>query len=96
VEVELRETEVYFEVPVSAVLEPDAEQVVEPGMVCFWTQGNSLALPYGPTPISKNRECRLVSKCNVLGKMVGDPSALKSVKDGDLIEVSLRGDCLGG
>ncbi|HET7197146.1 MAG TPA: cyclophilin-like family protein, partial [Burkholderiales bacterium] len=34
--------EVYFTTPVSAKLEQDARQVVEPGTACFWTQGNAL------------------------------------------------------
>ena len=79
--------EVYFSVPVSAVLESDAQQVVPPGTICFWVEGQSLAIPFGPTPISKGNECRLVAKVNVLGKLEGDPRGLKSVRDGDKIRV---------
>lgn len=81
--------EVYFELPVKATLETDAQQVVEPGTVCFWVQGNSLALPFGPTPVSKGDECRLVTRCNVLGKIEGDPRQLKKVKQGAAIRVEL-------
>jgi hypothetical protein len=80
--------EVYFEVPVKARLEPDARQVVDPGTVCFWVEGNSLALPFGPTPVSKGRECRLVTEVNVLGRITGDPRLLKSVKDGTAVRVA--------
>lgn len=81
--------EVYFELPVKIAPEPDARQVVDPGTVCFWVQGSSLALPYGPTPVSRGAECRLVTRVNVLGKLEGDPRALASVRDGDAIEVML-------
>jgi hypothetical protein len=81
--------EVYFELPVQAALEPDAEQVVEPGTVCFWVQGSSLALPFGPTPASKRGECRLVTRCNVLGRIAGDPRELKKVQQGAAIRVEL-------
>lgn len=80
--------EVYFTVPIEAALEPDAQQVVEPGTVCFWVEGASLALPYGATPIAQKGESRLVTKCNVLGKLDGDPRTLAGIRDGDAIEVS--------
>lgn len=84
--------EVYFELPVRAASEPDAQQVVDAGTVCFWVQGSALALPYGPTPVSKGDECRLVTKCNVLGKIEGDPRQLKKVKDGATIRVERIGN----
>ncbi|HEY5292206.1 MAG TPA: cyclophilin-like fold protein [Burkholderiales bacterium] len=80
--------EVYFTIPVDAVLESDARQVVEPGTVCFWVEGASLALPYGATPIAQKGESRLVTKCNVIGKIDGDPGALAGIRDGDTIKVS--------
>ena len=79
--------EVYFSVPVACRLEADARQVVDPGTLCYWVEGRSLALPYGPTPVSKGSECRLVAKVNVLGRVVGDPRALASIRDGEPIRV---------
>lgn len=81
--------EVYFEMPVKTALESDARQVVEPGVVCYWVEGHSLALPYGPTPVSHGEECRLVTRCNVVGKIEGDPRQLAKVRPGDSIRVEL-------
>jgi hypothetical protein len=81
--------EVYFDTGVSVSRETDARQVVEPGTVAFWTDGDALALPYGPTPISLGDECRLASPCNVLGRLDGDPRLLATVRDGDPVRVEL-------
>ncbi len=80
--------EVYFEAPFSLDLEPDARQIVEPGTVCFWTEGSSIALPYGRTPISgKDGKPKLAARCNLLGQLIGDARALAKVKSGDTIRV---------
>ena len=78
--------EVYFSTPVSVKLEPDAKQIVEPGTVCFWTQGNALALPFGRTPISTDGRPKLANACNVLGT-IRDFPALKGVKPGQKVRV---------
>ena len=80
--------EVYFATPVSAKREPDARQVVEPGTVCFWCEGDALALPYGRTPISTDERPKLASPCNVVGRLAGDPKALARIKSGEKITVS--------
>ena len=80
--------EVYFTLAATVKLEADAREVVDPGTVCFWVQGSSLALPYGPTPVSRGSECRLVTRVNVLGKLDGDPRTLATVRDGDAVEVA--------
>ncbi|MEU8920648.1 cyclophilin-like fold protein [Kitasatospora sp. NPDC048545] len=79
--------EVHFGTPVSVPREDGARQVVEPGTVAFWTDGESLALPYGPTPISRAGECRPASPCNVLGALDGDAAVLRTVRPGDPIRV---------
>ena len=80
--------EVYFEIPTKATLEKDAKQVVPPGTVCFWVEGSSLALPWGRTPISEGDEPKLVTRCNVLGRIDGDPRLLASVSSGNAITVT--------
>ncbi len=79
--------EVYFSTPVSAGLEKDARQVVEPGTVCFWTEGKAIALPFGRTPISTDERPKLASRCNVLGKILGDARKLASVRPGQAVRV---------
>ena len=84
--------EIYFQVPIGSTLEADAEQVVEPGTVGFWVEGRSLAIPFGPTPISEGQECRLATRVNLLGKVIGDPKRLKNVKVGETIKIELVTD----
>jgi hypothetical protein len=79
--------EVYFSTPVSVKLEADARQVVEPGTVCFWTEGDALALPYGRTPISTDEKPKLASRCNVLGNIIGDAKALAGIRAGAKVRV---------
>lgn len=80
--------EVYFDLPVSTELADDARQVVDPGTICYWVQGGTLALPFGPTPASQGDECRLVTEVNILGTIEGDPRVLASIHDGDTLSVS--------
>ena len=81
--------EVYFDTGVSVPRETSARQVVDPGTVAFWTDGDALALPYGPTPISRGAECRLATPCNVLGRLDGDPRLLATARAGDPVRVEL-------
>ena len=80
--------EIYFSTPVSAKLEANARQVVEPGTVCFWTEGDALALPWGRTPISTDDKPKLANPCSVLGRIVGDFRVLAKVKPGAKLKLS--------
>ena len=79
--------EVYFSVAVDASLDDDANDVVDPGAICYWVEGSALALPYGPTPASEGDECRLVAPVNTVGKLLGDPQQLSTINPGDTIVV---------
>jgi len=79
--------EVYFDVPLDADVSPTAEEVVEPGTICYWVEGKAVALPFGPTPASKGDECRLVAPVNIVGKIDGDPKVLATISAGHPVTI---------
>ena len=78
--------EVYFGVPVDAE-EENPREVVDIGAVSYWPPGSALCLFFGPTPASRGDEIRPASPVNPVGQVVGDPTVMRQVRDGDDVVV---------
>ncbi len=79
--------EVYFPAPVQAVTEPEARDVVNPGEIVFWPDGDAIAIAFGPTPLSRDGELRLASRCNIWAMAIDDVGSLRSVYAGEDIHI---------
>jgi len=79
--------EVYFSVPVSAPLEPDARDLVQAGELAFWVEGECVAIGFGPTPISAGGEIRLAARTNIWADALDDVKRLAAVRAGDEIRL---------
>lgn len=80
--------EIYFSIDVHDD-EINAKEIVELGDVGFWPPGNAFCLFFGLTPLSQKDEIKPASPINVVGKLKGNVDILKSIKNGEKVNVSL-------
>ena len=79
--------EIYFEVPVVMDQESDARAEVEVGELGYWPVGRAFCIFFGPTPVSTDERPRAYSPVNVIGRVQGDATLCKLVRDGDLVRI---------
>jgi uncharacterized protein len=79
--------EIYFSIPVNVPLDPSARAEVQVGDLAYWPPGKAFCIFWGPTPASDADEPRAASPVNAFGKVLGDPTAFSSVRDGAKITI---------
>ena len=72
--------EFYFEIPVKTSLDETATTRVSIGDIGYWPPGSALAIFFGPTPMSAGAEPVPASAVNLVGKIHGDATTLRSAK----------------
>lgn len=79
--------EIYFRIPVSQDLEPEASELVELGDLGYWPQGEAFCIFFGATPISGPGEIRPASAVNIVGQLLDDPKKFLSVLSGTSVRI---------
>jgi hypothetical protein len=80
--------EIYFEIPVVATQERDARAQVEVGELGYWPVGHAFCIFFGPTPVSIDERPRAYSPVNILGRISGDATQFRAVRDGAVVRLS--------
>lgn len=74
--------EVYFEIPVRMGTEK-GQAVVDKGDIGYWSPGRAFCIFFGLTPASRGEEIRPASPVTVIGRVRGDATVFRRVRDGD-------------
>ena len=79
--------EIYFSIPVDARSEKDARDLVTVGELGYWPPGTAFCIFFGRTPASTDDRPRAASPVNIIGKIVGDATAFRSVSSGTRVRL---------
>ena len=85
--------EIYFEIPkINVNTEDNAKDIVKLGEIAFWIEGNSIAIGFGRTPISKLNEIRLAARVNIWAdaEYPEQLMLLSKIKDGHEITITIK------
>ena len=84
--------EIYFSIPVKAVSEQTAREDVDVGELGYWPPGNAFYIFFGPTPVSSGSQPRAASPVNILGRVSGDATQFRAVRNGEKVIISRADD----
>jgi hypothetical protein len=79
--------EIYFAIPVEMKTEK-GQVVVQAGDLGYWAPGTAFCIFFGRTPASRGDEIRAASEVTVIGRLRGDPTVFRVVRDGTVVRLS--------
>jgi len=80
---------VHFATPVETGRERGARINALPGEIYFWSEEDRVVIAFGETPISRTGEIRLPCACNLWARAIADVGALKAVRPGEKVSMTL-------
>jgi len=80
--------EIYFEIPVKAEMEPEAQSEVSVGDLAYWPNMPAFCIFFGPTPVSTGENPEAASAVNVFGRLLKvDRNQLAGIPEGENVVV---------
>ncbi len=73
--------------PVTISAKKDARVDAEVGELGYWPMGPALCSFFGPTPASTDQNPRAYSPVTVVGRVLGDATRFRSMRDGAPVRV---------
>lgn len=74
--------EIYFSIPVSQEIAPDARAEMKVGELAYWPPGKAFCIFFGPTPASEDQQPRAASPVNPIGRILDETHPLTETPDG--------------
>ncbi len=84
--------EIYFSIPVESNLEKQARAEMTIGEIAYWPPGNAFCIFFGPTPASFDNRPHAAGPVNPVGKIIGDATQFKDVRDGEKVRIESGND----
>jgi hypothetical protein len=82
--------EFYFSIDLEMPLDETATTEVTIGDIGYWPPGKSMAIFFGPTPMSTGSDPVPASDVNIVGRLIDDATLLREAQSAEEIRISIE------
>ena len=82
--------EFYFGIDLEMPLDETATTEVKIGDIGYWPPGKSMAIFFGPTPMSTGSDPVPASDVNIVGRIIDDATLLREAQSAEEIRISIE------